>query len=164
MSYETAEEQRVRLSKQRESQYGELLICLECGLKFRKLGSHVVQVHGMTAREYKEKWGFDVKKGIITEDVRQIHSDRTLATMDRIKPNLEKGKKFWYKKGDRIAGKYERSEQTMERLHGMGDNMRLDPEVIETIRRIKARGYSNYAISKLTGVTSTTVKKYVENV
>lgn len=40
-------------------------ICHICGRAYKKLLSHVWQKHGMTEKEYKEKFGLDRYKGII---------------------------------------------------------------------------------------------------
>lgn len=44
------------------------LICHICGQPFVKLGSHVVQKHGMTSRQYKQMFGLDVGRGLITNE------------------------------------------------------------------------------------------------
>ena len=36
-------------------------ICLECGKKFKVIGNRHLKAHGLTVKEYKEKWG--LKKG-----------------------------------------------------------------------------------------------------
>lgn len=64
MSKETAEEQRIRLFRKRQEEYEEELIaCLECKLKFRRVGSHVVQVHGYKSTlEYRQAHGLMQKE------------------------------------------------------------------------------------------------------
>ncbi|HIW00938.1 MAG TPA: MucR family transcriptional regulator [Candidatus Desulfovibrio intestinipullorum] len=36
--------------------------CLECGKKFKVMGNRHLKTHGLTAKEYKAKWG--LKKGV----------------------------------------------------------------------------------------------------
>ncbi len=36
-------------------------ICLECGKKFKVIGNRHLKAHGLTVKEYKDKWG--LKKG-----------------------------------------------------------------------------------------------------
>jgi hypothetical protein len=74
----------------------------------------VYQVHGMTAREYKEYFDLEVKRGLVPENYRQIKKDAfwNNPTLD----NLKVGQKFWFKKGQEGVGKYKRSHVTMERL------------------------------------------------
>jgi hypothetical protein len=89
--------------------------CLECGKWYRQVGSHVALRHNMTAREYREKYGFDVKRGQLPEDLRELKAGQVFenGTVN----NLKKGKKFWFKKGQEGVGVYNRSDQTMQRLH-----------------------------------------------
>jgi len=90
--------------------------CLECGKKFVRVCSHVWQVHGLTAREYKKLHGLDVKRGIATEEYREVMRDHVFKNGDKsIAKNLiEKGKKSRFKKGDDTN--YKRSKQTQTRL------------------------------------------------
>lgn len=92
--------------------------CLECGKRFVRPLSHVWQVHGLSAREYKELHGLDVKKGIASEAYKEIMREHTNANRAKvIEQNLLKhGKRSRFKKGDQSLGKYERSEQTKKRL------------------------------------------------
>jgi hypothetical protein len=90
------------------------LQCLLCKGWYVQVCSHVYQVHGMTAREYKEYFDLEVKRGLIPEDYRQIKKE-AFWNNPTLK-NLEEGKKFWYKKGQEGVGKYKRSHVTMERL------------------------------------------------
>lgn len=86
--------------------------CLECGKFFTRPLSHVWQVHEMSAREYKKKHGLDLKKGLTTEDYRQVMRDHVMnnGTIN----NLKKGSQFRFKKGH--SQNYIRSAQTQERL------------------------------------------------
>jgi len=58
----------------------------------------------MKGRDYKKKFGYDVKRGLILEDYRQIK--RETQDPETLK-NLKKGKKYWFKKGSLTAGRYE---------------------------------------------------------
>lgn len=89
--------------------------CLVCGKWYRQVSTHIVQRHELTAREYKEKYGLDVKRGILPADIIEIKAEKTRnnGTIE----NLKKGKKFWFKKGQPGVGVYKRSAQTMKRLH-----------------------------------------------
>jgi len=91
----------------------EKIQCVICGEWFRKVGAHITQKHGMTAREYREKYGFDVKKGQLPKDLKEKLGKN--AIKNETYKNLEKGKIFRFKKGDK-AGNYKRSKQTLLRL------------------------------------------------
>lgn len=90
-----------------------MIECLICGKKYKRPCGHVRQVHGITAREYKEAFGLDLKKGIITPEDRE--KMRLHAIANNMPERLGKaGKKTQFKKGHNIN--YERSEQTVQRL------------------------------------------------
>lgn len=91
--------------------------CQICGKYYIQICSHVYVRHGLTGREYRKFLGLDVKKGYIPEWYRQKKRELNLETADIAWRNLKKGKKFWFKTGDKKAGRYERSPETMDRLH-----------------------------------------------
>jgi len=95
----------------------EKMQCLICSKWFRQVGTHIVQSHKMTAREYREEMGLDVKRGLTRGWYRQLKGDATIenGTVE----NLKAGKKFWFKLGDERAGRYQRSLMTLERLHNL---------------------------------------------
>lgn len=93
----------------------ELIPCLVCGKKYIQVGSHVVQVHGFeSCREYREYFDLDVKRGVVPDWFRKIKGDQALENSTYL--NLRKGRAYWFKPGDKKAGRYVRSHVTMERL------------------------------------------------
>lgn len=92
----------------------DLIPCEICGHGFRQPGSHIVQIHEITAREYREIFGFDVKRGQLTPDLRKWKGKQVF--LNGTVKNLKLGKKFWFKPNDSRAGRYSRSSETMERL------------------------------------------------
>lgn len=93
---------------------GLYIPCKICGRPFKKIGSHVIHAHKMSAREYRECIGADVSKAIITQDVKEKCARRVFETgMWR---NLKAGKNTQFKPGDKRAGRYMRSPETLERL------------------------------------------------
>ncbi len=86
--------------------------CLECGKYYKRPATHVRQVHNITAREYKEIHGLDVKKGIMSEEDRQIMREHTLT--NGTSKNLQQGAKYRFRKDHHRN--YKRSEQTQARL------------------------------------------------
>lgn len=97
-----------------ESLDKEKIQCQICHQWYRKVGAHIVQVHKITAREYREKYGFDVKRGQYPEDLKEVLREHIVEN-ETIK-NLEKGAKFRFKPGQKGIGVYKRSAQTMARL------------------------------------------------
>lgn len=114
-----AEFQREYLAKRRCETYGhkQMIKCQICKKYFRQVGTHIVQAHGITAREYREAYGFDLKRGQLPEDLREIKAEHVFenGTVN----NLKAGKKFHFKKGQAGVGVYKRSAETMERLKAM---------------------------------------------
>lgn len=90
--------------------------CKICGSWYWQLGSHVVQRHDITARDYRIKFGFDYKTGKETtaKHLRELYKKQALE--NGTYKNLRKGICFRFIKGDERAGRYKRSKQTMERL------------------------------------------------
>lgn len=105
--------QRNRLGQKADNQ----IQCLICGKWYRQVGTHIIQIHKITAREYREEYGFDVKRGQLPEDLRELKKKQVFenGTVE----NLKKGKINWFKKGQKGVGIYKRSEQTMERLKNL---------------------------------------------
>lgn len=88
--------------------------CLICKKWYRKVGSHIKERHGMTARTYREKFDLEVKRGILTEYEREPLREHVMS--NGTLKNLYKGRKYWFKKGSKTAGRYKRSHITMMRL------------------------------------------------
>ena len=77
--------------------------CKICRRWYIQLGSHIVQRHGMTAREYREKFNLPLKKGIVPKWYKEFKGKQALD--NKTCKNLKQGKKFRYKKGDKRAKK-----------------------------------------------------------
>lgn len=110
----SVEWQRARRDKEASIPSENKCQCLMCGKYYVQVGTHVVQVHGMTGREYREYFDLEVKRGIVPEWYRKLKGDQTLD--NETYKNLEVGAKFRFKKGDERAGNYKRSHITLERL------------------------------------------------
>lgn len=96
----------------------ELVKCLICGKSFVQVGSHIVQNHNMTCREYREKFKLEVKAGVVPAWYKKKKGD-TAVKNDTYK-NLESGEKYRFIKGDKRAGRYKRSPITLERVSKLG--------------------------------------------
>jgi len=95
--------------------------CQHCGRWYRQIGSHAVQRHGYaSARAYREEFGFDVKRGQLPKDLVELKA--RLVFENKTVNNLKKGRRFWYVVGDKKAGHYKRSLQTIERLKNLCKN------------------------------------------
>lgn len=93
-------------------------ICHICGKAYNKLLTHVWQIHGLSAREYKKEFGLDVIKGIMSEESTKIASNKAYENYDLVvKKNLiENGMKTRFIKGHKGRTKNMVSEQTLKAL------------------------------------------------
>jgi hypothetical protein len=94
---ETAEDQRIRLYQKRLAECEEELIaCLECKLKFRRVGSHVVQVHG-----YKSTLEYRRAGGLMQKETRTKDYAHKMKLKASAIENLALGKRTRFVKGGR---------------------------------------------------------------
>lgn len=70
--------------------------------------------HGLTAREYREHFELEVKRGITPDFLRKAWGDTARA--NGTVSNLQAGAKYRFKKGQEGIGVYERSPVTLARL------------------------------------------------
>ena len=92
-------EAQLNWSRKKRGEYSpDKVRCLICGRYYVQVGSHVFGTHGITSREYREQYGFPVKKGIVPLWYKKLKGD--LAIKNKTYQNLKKGKKYWYKIGD----------------------------------------------------------------
>lgn len=95
-----------------------LPMCEICGEHFNRVSAHVRQIHGMSAREYKKHYGFDLIKGICSKESAERTRVTTIANFDKvIAENLIKGgEKTRFKDGCKGRTKDKISPQTLRRL------------------------------------------------
>jgi predicted transcriptional regulator len=75
--------------------------CLICGKWYIQVGSHTVQRHMLTGREYREQFELPLKRGVVPVWFRKMKGD--IALENGTYKNIRKGKKFWFKKNDKRA-------------------------------------------------------------
>lgn len=93
------------------------IMCLICGHYYTQVGTHIVQRHNMTAREYRKQYGYNLKRGQLPPDYRELKAKRVKDTWNKVKDNLlVKGKASRFKKGAPGIGLYERQPETLENL------------------------------------------------
>jgi hypothetical protein len=89
--------------------------CLECGLYYHKVLTHVIQRHEMTGEEYRERHGLYHSKSLVSEDVKEIHRQIAFNNPEVIEINLlKKGKKTRFTKGK--VYQYKRRPQHIQEL------------------------------------------------
>ena len=88
--------------------------CAECGRWYRGLARHITRHHKITTREYKLKWGIDLKESLISKEMTKKLRNANLK--HKTYRNLQAGESYRFKKGDSRRQHYKRSEQTKKRL------------------------------------------------
>lgn len=83
---ETAPEPTPATDPKRSIRKNEI-VCLECGQAFKMLTKHL-KSHGMTAREYRKKYGFTSRQSLCAK---ALSDERSATSKERgIHPNLRK--------------------------------------------------------------------------
>lgn len=106
--------QRARQEKIAQTSGKNKLQCLICKRYYRRVGKHIWNTHEITAREYRVMQHMEVKRGMTTQQDRENLREHVFSngTVD----NLKKGKKNWFVKGDKRAGRYTRSPIAIEKI------------------------------------------------
>lgn len=96
--------------------------CEICGEHFERVAAHVRQKHDMSAREYKQTYGFDLSKGICSKESSAKSRDKNLENYDKVvgKNLIKKGESTRFKKGSKGRTKDQVSEQTRRMLIAKG--------------------------------------------
>ena len=58
----------------REYTSGERVVCLLCGREFKKLGSHIEKIHGITRDEYREMYNIPYRHPLSCEETKSLYS------------------------------------------------------------------------------------------
>ena len=109
-----ADYQRKRNDKLASVYSPDKIQCPICKRWYVQVCSHALATHKIPSREFKEMFGYDVKKGRVPYWYRVAKGKQALE--NGTYKNLEAGKKYRFKKGQEGVGVYERSNETMERL------------------------------------------------
>lgn len=119
--------------------------CEICSRYFDRVTPHVRQVHNMTAREYKEHFGFDVIKGITSRQSREKSRDAVMRNFDIvIKPNLlERGRETRFNVGHKGRVKEQVSEQTKIMLQKHVKSTPMVEKARETCKNLGKSGLGN---------------------
>ena len=120
------------------------MICLICNKEFKHLGSHIYHKHKMFAREYKMMFELDLGFPLIDDSVRKKQQIGWKRNEKRNLKNLEKGKKYRFKKGH-IGKKLYTSRQSKERFI---DNLKKDKSGICPVCGMKAKHISSHLYNK----------------
>lgn len=93
-------------------------LCEICRGAFKRVLTHVRQSHGMTEREYKIQFGFDLGRGICSKESSELSRTRVYENFDKCvdKNLISKGNKTRFKNRHVGRGKEMVSAQTKIRL------------------------------------------------
>jgi hypothetical protein len=95
-----------------------LPMCEICGQHFDRILTHARIKHDISAKDYKQSFGLDVKKGICSQRSRELSRERVMENYDKVvKENLiANGVKTRFYKGGKGRTIDKVSFQTMLRL------------------------------------------------
>lgn len=118
-------------------------ICELCGGSFSRLLSHVRQVHSISARDYKVKYGLDVKKGICSKVSSERSRLMVIQNFDKVVTGnlISGGSKTRYSKGHGIKKYF--SEQSRLRIIDQ-----LQPERVKVILSNSGKKFGKYNLIK----------------
>ena len=116
-------------------------ICEICGQSFDRLLRHTQQKHGVTAKEYKKRFGLDAKKGICSKDSEALARQRVMENYNTVVADnlLKNGVNSRFKKGDRGRTKEKVSEQTRIMLRNRFIGIHTKEEKIANLKKAKQK-------------------------
>jgi len=89
-----------------------MLKCLICNFSFKHLGSHLWQRHKMLSRDYKTKFGLDIKHALITDEIKE-KKRIALERSPTWKVNFKNSEQYQFKKG--VRNRWYFSEESKKR-------------------------------------------------
>lgn len=95
-----AEYQRLRADKLAEFPGKDKKKCMICGRWYVQVGTHVVQKHKITAREYRQMFDLPLKRGITSAGYRKVKRDAVFENGTVNNLSTEKAKSNRFKKND----------------------------------------------------------------
>jgi hypothetical protein len=104
--------------------------CKICGKWFVLLGSHTHKKHGVTGREYRIRFGLEVKKNLIKGKLLKLRQQQNVKYNTAVRI-AEAGRKYRFVKGDKRAGRYKRCAKTIKRLREMVKKRWIGHEKVE---------------------------------
>jgi hypothetical protein len=120
-------------------------VCEICKRAFNRVLTHVWQKHGLSEREYKTTFGFDLNKGICSLKSAEKSRKKAIENYDKvIAQNLLKaGSKSRFKQGDEGRTKDKVSEQTKIRLKERLKEPKMIELMKESGRKVGKSGLGN---------------------
>jgi len=69
-----AEEKQSEAADPKDSIRENKIICLECGIEMKQLTKKHLGSHGLTPRDYKKKWGFQMRQSLSAKSLSRARS------------------------------------------------------------------------------------------
>ncbi len=69
-----AEEKQAEAADPKDSIRENKIICLECGIEMKQLTKKHLGSHGLTPRDYKKKWGFQMRQSLSAKSLSRARS------------------------------------------------------------------------------------------
>jgi len=140
------------------------VVCLECGILYRFLGRHVRR-HGLTLDEYREKWGYNRGRALISPDLRDARRQVALAqnAVERLPGPPESLRNLWEGRGRftgprRLEDRLWQSARMRARFAAGARPSNLKVED-KTLRTLVAEGRTSRAIAEHTGLSCRWVRE-----
>jgi ROS/MUCR transcriptional regulator protein len=70
----------VLLADPRRAVTEEAIVCLLCGGEFRQLTNTHLRAHGLTADQYKRRFGYNRRRALMCAALRRVYAERALRT------------------------------------------------------------------------------------
>ncbi len=70
----------VLLADPRRAVTEDAIVCLLCGGAFRQLTNTHLRAHGMTADQYKHRFGYNRRRALMCTALRRVYAERALRT------------------------------------------------------------------------------------
>lgn len=74
----------------------DTVVCLECGAEFKQLTAKHLQTHGLSSREYRNKWGFKLNQSLVGRSISKARSKaaKKRGLPEKLKAYLDARKKM----------------------------------------------------------------------
>jgi len=139
----------------------DFVFCLECGQACIQLGPHLNRTHGMTAAEYKERWGYNMTTALVSKQrlaAMVVHGKRMVNEVIGRKRFIEHLKRI-SKLARQSMPDTERRPEVVLRLREAGARRRTFDA--KAAARLHRRGMSPAAIASRLGCGRHLVLRYL---
>lgn len=151
-----------------------LLVCGECGKTWRQLATHVRGAHGMTATQYREKYGLGRRTPLVSAEVQQKLHEHTMSRIEDVRRDLDAHRDT--RKATQASLQTVWAPETRAKRQKVAHSRRgadLSPEQraqlavhdtdlqawADAARRLLDRGFTQSAIARASGLSPATISQ-----